>query len=147
LIRITCTLKRIITKKLYNSRKIKGAKQDGLREFISLLAAICTDSTKILSALIYKGISGDLQDSWLEDLKEKQYAFFALLANGWSSNAFGLAYLTQVFDPATCTKAGRRRRLLIVDGYSSYVNIEFIRACDRLKILLLILPPYFIYCL
>jgi DDE superfamily endonuclease len=29
-----------------------------------------------------------------------------------------------------------------VDGYSSHVNMEFIRTCDRLKILLLILPPY-----
>jgi hypothetical protein len=82
LIGITRTLKRIITKKLYDSGKIKGAKQDGSREFISLLAAICADSTKIPPALIYKGTSGDLQDSWLEDLKEKQYAFFALLANG-----------------------------------------------------------------
>ena len=110
-----------------------------------MLAAICADGTKILPALIYKGTSGDLQDSWLEDLKKKQYAFFALLANGWSSNAFGLAYLTQVFDPATRAKAGRGRRLLIVDGHSSHVNMEFIRACDRLKILLLILPPYFTY--
>jgi hypothetical protein len=29
---------------------------------------------------------------------------------------------------------------LIVDGHSSHVNLEFIRTCDRLKILLLILP-------
>jgi hypothetical protein len=68
-------------KKLYNSRKIKGVKQDGLQEFISLFAAICADGTKIPPALIYKGTSGDLQDFWLEDLKKKQYAFFALSAN------------------------------------------------------------------
>jgi hypothetical protein len=145
LIRITRTLKRIITKKLYNSGKIKGAKQDGSREFISLLAAICADGTKIPPALIYKGTSGDLQDSWLDDLKEKQDAFFALSSNGWSSNAFGLAYLTQVFNPATRAKAGRGRRLLIVDGYSSHINMEFIRMCDRLKIILLILPPHSIH--
>ena len=131
-----------MTKKLYDSGKIKGAKQDGSREFISLLAAICADGTKIPPALIYKGTSRDLQDSWLEDLKEKEDAFFASSSNGWSSNAFGLAYLTQVFDPATRTKAGRGRRLLIVDGYSSHVNMEFIRTCDRLKIILLILPPH-----
>jgi hypothetical protein len=63
-------------------------------------------------------------------------------ANRWSSNAFGIAYLTKVFNPCTRAKAGRGRRLLIVDRHSSHVNIEFIRACDRLKILLLILPPY-----
>jgi hypothetical protein len=32
-----------------------------------------------------------------------------------------------------------------VDGYSSHVNMEFIRTCDRLKILLLILLPYSMY--
>jgi hypothetical protein len=81
LIRITYTLKHIITKKLYNSGKIKGAKQDSSQEFISLLATIYANGTKILPALIYKGTSGNLQDSWLEDLKKKQYAFFVLLAN------------------------------------------------------------------
>jgi hypothetical protein len=82
LIGIARTLKRIMTKKLYDSGKIKGAKQDGSREFISLLAAICADGTKIPPALIYKGTSGDLQDSWLEDLKEMQDAFFTLSSNG-----------------------------------------------------------------
>ena len=62
--------------------------------------------------------------------------------NGWLSNIFSLAYLTQVFDPCTRAKAGRGRRLLIVDRHSSHVNMEFIRTCDRLKIVLLILPPY-----
>jgi hypothetical protein len=33
-------------------------------------------------------------------------------------------------------------RLLIIDRYSSYVNIEFITIYDWLKILILILPPY-----
>jgi len=50
-----------------------------------------------------------------------------------------------VFDPATCAKAGRRRRLLIIDRYSSHINMEFIRTCDRLKIILLILPPHSTY--
>jgi hypothetical protein len=47
-------------KEVYNSRKITKVKQDGLREFISLLASICADGTKIPPALIYKGASGDL---------------------------------------------------------------------------------------
>jgi hypothetical protein len=60
LIRIARTLKRIITKELYNNRKIKGVAQDGSREFISLLVSICADGTAIPLALIYKGTSGDL---------------------------------------------------------------------------------------
>ena len=107
LIGLAQKLKRFMTKKIYDSGKIKGAKQDGSREFISLLASICTDGTKIPQALIYKGKSGDLQNTWLDDLNEKDDAFFASSANGWSSNAFRLAYLTQVFDPCTRAKAGR----------------------------------------
>ena len=53
-------LKRVLTKKVYNSGKVKGAAQDGSQEFISLLASICADGTKIPPALIYKGTSGDL---------------------------------------------------------------------------------------
>jgi hypothetical protein len=142
LIGIARIIKRIITKEAYDSGKITKVKQDSLQEFISLLASICTDGTKIPPALIYKGASGDLQDTWLDDLEEKEHAWFTSSANGWSSNALGLVYLTQVFDPATRTKAGRGRRLLIVDGHSSHVNMEFIWTCDRLKILLLILPPH-----
>ena len=63
MIRIARTIKRVMTKQAYDSGKIIAAKQDGSREFISLLASICADGTKILPALIYKGASGDLQDS------------------------------------------------------------------------------------
>jgi hypothetical protein len=63
LIGIARTMKRIITKQAYDSGKITVAKQDGSREFISLLASICADGTKIPLALIYKGVSRDLQDS------------------------------------------------------------------------------------
>jgi hypothetical protein len=138
-------LQRIMTKKMYDDGKIKGAAQDGSREFISLLASICADGTKLPPALIYKGKSKDLQDTWLKDLNERQEAFFTSSANGWSSNAFGLAYLLDVFEPCTRLKAGRGRRLLIVDGHSSHVNMEFITTCDRLKIVLLILPPHSTY--
>ncbi|PMD26311.1 hypothetical protein NA56DRAFT_733159 [Hyaloscypha hepaticicola] len=71
LIGLAHTLKRIMTKKLYNSGRIISAAQDGSREFISLLASICADGTALPPALIYKGASGDLQDTWLEDLNEK----------------------------------------------------------------------------
>jgi len=54
------TLKRIITRKLYNSKQIKAIRQDGLKEFISLLATICVNSIIILLALIYKRALKDL---------------------------------------------------------------------------------------
>ena len=59
MIRIAQTLKRIMTRKLYDSGRIRAARQDGSREFISLLATICADGTTILLALIYKGALKD----------------------------------------------------------------------------------------
>lgn len=35
-----------------------------------------------------------------------------------------------------------RRRLLIVDGHSSFMNMKFIEVVDRLRIIVLILPPH-----
>jgi hypothetical protein len=82
LIGLAQSLKRIITKKVYDSGRVTANAQDGSREFISLLASICADGTALLPALIYKGASGDLQDTWLEDLNKKQHAYFASSING-----------------------------------------------------------------
>jgi hypothetical protein len=57
------TIKRIMTKDTYNQGKITANRQDRSREFISLLATISADSTKLLLALIYKGKTGSLQDT------------------------------------------------------------------------------------
>jgi hypothetical protein len=129
-----------MTQKEYEKARVHAAKQDGSREFISLLATICANGSKLPLALIYQGKSGDLMDSWFDELEDIDKAFFASSKNGWSCNEFELNYLTQIFDLATRQKAGRGRRLLIVDGYSSYVNFEFIQMCDRLRILMCILP-------
>jgi len=56
---------------LYNNKRIRAIRQDGSREFISLLATICANNTTILLALIYKGALKDLQDTWLKDLNKK----------------------------------------------------------------------------
>jgi hypothetical protein len=60
-----------MAKSIYDSGRITAAKQDSSREFISLLASICVDGIALPPALIYKGASGDLQDTWLKDLDEK----------------------------------------------------------------------------
>ena len=60
LISLARTLKCIITKSIYNSKRIIAIKQDRLREFISLLASICANGIKLPLALIYKGALRDL---------------------------------------------------------------------------------------
>jgi hypothetical protein len=128
-----------MSKEALQSGRIKHSKQDGSREFITLLACICADGTTLPPALIYQGESHDLQDTWVEDLGN-EIAYFAASDNGWSCDSLRLQWLIKVFDPYTRTKAGRGKRLLIVDGHSSHVNMKFLDAADRLRIIVHIMP-------
>ena len=47
-----------------------------------------------------------------------------------------------MFDPSTRRSSIRTWRLLIVDGHSNHVNLEFLIAAKRLHICVLILPPH-----
>ena len=135
--------KRIMTLKALLNERITHTSQNGNREFISLLACVCANGTRLPPTLIYKGMSGALQDTWLDDWEQsKEEAYFASSNNGWTSDALGLEWLRKVFCPHTAAKAGNRRRLLIVDGYSSYINISFIEYCDKMRIFLLVLSPH-----
>ena len=133
-----------MTRQAYESGRVNSARQDRSREFISLLAFICADGTAGPPALIYKGASGDLQNTWVGDVTSNDEAYFGSSSTGWSSNDFGLEWLEKVFDPHTREKSKKHRcrRLLIVDGHSSHVNMTFLDTCDKLKILVLILPPH-----
>jgi hypothetical protein len=131
-----------MNKEALEQGRITHAGQDGNREFITLLACICADATYLPPSLIYKGESGTMQDTWLEDFKEKDSAYFSTSPNGWSCNELGANWLINVFDRHTKEKAKNRRRLLIVDGHSSHLNMNFINLCDQRRILLLVLPPH-----
>ena len=117
--------KRIMTREALERGRITAAAQDGSREFISLLACISADGKAIPPALIYKGESYDLQNTWVDDLDESDEAYFAASTNGWSSDAFGLQWLQKVFNRHTSDKSGQGWRMLIVDGHSSHVNLKF----------------------
>ena len=68
------------------------------REFVSLLACIGADGSALPPALIYRGDSGSLQDTWLEDWIPEQEAFFGVSSNGWSSDSFGRNWLEKIFN-------------------------------------------------
>jgi hypothetical protein len=118
-----------MAREAYKSGRVRQAVHDGNREFISLLACVSAIGKAIPATLLYKGESHDLQDTWVEDLEDSDDFFFGTSSNGWSNDAFGLQWLTQVFDPATRDIARRGKRLLIVDGHSSHVNMAFINKC------------------
>jgi hypothetical protein len=82
-----------MTKEAYKQGRIRNAQHDGNREFISSLAYVCADGTATAPALIYQGTSNDLHNTWVEDLKQEDKAYFTASANGWTNNELGLAWL------------------------------------------------------
>ena len=137
------TSKRVVPRWMLKNKRIAGSAQDGSREFISLLACICADGTALPPALIYQGASGDLQDSWLQDFNAfSEAAYFTASIKGWTNEKLGLDWLQRVFDRHTKEKAGNAKRMLIVDGHSSHINMGFINHCYENKIILVVLPPH-----
>jgi hypothetical protein len=45
--------------------------------------------------------------------------------NGWTTNEIELYWLKYVFDKYTVQRTVGRFRLLVLDGYGSYINTEF----------------------
>jgi hypothetical protein len=120
------TMKRIMTQEALKSGRIKKSKQDGSREFISILACISAIGKWIPPLLIYKGELGDLMSTWVDEVKIDSQAHFTVSSNGWSNNAIGLVWLKKVFERYTKPARTTQKRLLIVDGHSSHVNIAFV---------------------
>jgi hypothetical protein len=133
--------KRIVAAAQLLMKQLMGASQDSNRENITLMATICADGSRIPPGLIYQSEAGLIQDTWLEDFDEnEEIAYFAATQNGWTNENARLYWLEHVFDRHTKAKAGNHRRLLIVDGHNSHVNMRFINYCDQNHILLAILP-------
>ena len=132
------------TKRVWSkSTDIRGAGQDGNREWITIVATICMDGSYLPPTVIYQSDSGNLQDAWLEDFSSED-AFFTTSPNGWTSNSLGMSWLTEVFDRHTKSKArqGRDWRLLLLDGHGSHMTMEFLEWCSLHKILVAIYPPH-----
>ena len=136
------SLKRIMTKAALESGRITKSKQDGSREFVSILACISAIGKWIPPFLIYKGDSGDLMSTWVDEVTTDSKAHFTVSSNGWSNNAIGLVWLQKVFERYTKPARTTQKRLLIVDGHLSHVNMAFVDWADQHGIILLILPPH-----
>jgi hypothetical protein len=124
---------------------VTAALQNGSREWITLLAAICADGEVLPPGIIYASQNSTLRDTWVAGIKAgKHDVFVGSTPSGWSNNNVGLAWLEQVYDCCTKKKAryGRDWRLLIVDGHGSHLTMDFINYCDEHRILLAIMPPH-----
>jgi len=123
-------VKRIMTKDALKSGRVTKSKQDGSREFLSCLACISAIGKWIPPLLVYKGDSGDLISTWVDEVTTDSQAHFTVSSNGWSNNKIGLMWLQKVFERYTKLARATQKRLLIVDGHSSHVNMAFVDWAD-----------------
>jgi hypothetical protein len=145
MIGVTGRTKRVFSRRQWERKEVRDTLQDGSREWITLLAAICADGEVLPPGLLYQSASCTLQSSWVEHITTgKHDVFVTSTPTGWSNKDVGLAWLEQVFDRCTRQKArlGRDWRLLIVDGHGSHLTKDFIDYCDTHRILLAVLPPH-----
>jgi hypothetical protein len=143
LIGILTKMKRVFSRRRYEEGGIKQIIQDGNHKWITTIACICADGTSLMPSLIYQALSGNIQDTWLQDFDPaKHKAYFCSSPSGWTNNEIGLMWLKQVFDKETKAKARQSYRLLVLDGHGSHITMEFIEYCNNNKILLAIYPPH-----
>jgi hypothetical protein len=136
-------VKSIFPKALMKTQKLLGTGQDGARHWITLMATICADGSSLPPALIYEAVSGNLQDTWLQDYRPEEYpCWFASSPNGWTSDELGLSWLQSHSDPQTSEKARRDWGLLILDGHGSHCTLDFLEWCHKRRILVAIYPPH-----
>jgi hypothetical protein len=101
------------------------------------------DGSSLAPVLIYKAVSGDLQDSWLHDYDPQEHlCWFASSPNGWTSDELGLSWLQSLFHKQTVNKAERDWRLLVLDGYGSHCTLSFLEWCRSNRILVAVFAPH-----
>ncbi|KAF2836603.1 putative pogo transposable element [Patellaria atrata CBS 101060] len=135
--------RRYFSKAYYETGALKHVLQDGSRSWITCLAAICADGRHLDPMLIYEAVSGDIQDTWIQDYNENIHkCSFASSPTGWTNNELGYQWLTRVFEPYTRPTSDREWRVLILDGHGSHVTMKFIDFALSHRILLAVFPPH-----
>jgi hypothetical protein len=135
--------KRVFDRSLYEHKQAQQAIQDGNREWITLLATICGDGSVLPPGIIFAAESQSIQSTWVDEIDaEKHSVFLTVSPSGWTNDDVALGWLQQVFDRCTKEKAGRKHRLLILDGHGSHLTMRFIAYCDLHRIMIAVYPPH-----
>ena len=75
------------------------------------------------------------------DYENRDPVAFVLSKTGWTNDKVGLLWLMDHFEPNTQSATGHPQ-LLIIDGHSSHLTLEFIEFCSNHQIQLLCFPPH-----
>jgi pyruvate/2-oxoglutarate dehydrogenase complex dihydrolipoamide acyltransferase (E2) component len=114
-------------------------RQDGNREWVSVIETISAAGESLSSYIIFKAVYQ--QSSWYTKL-DSQTSKIATSPKGWTDNHLGLLWLREHFEVETAKRQLGEYRLLLLDGHESHCTLEFIEFCSEKKIILLVLPPH-----
>jgi hypothetical protein len=117
------------------------------REWVTVLEYISADSRKISLLIIFKGTN--LQSTWFPVNFTTGCInwHFTCSQNGWTANDIGLEWLRRKFIPET-TPIGPEQpqhpewRLLLVNGHSSHIPVEFMKLALDNYVYVFYLPAY-----
>lgn len=68
--------KRVFSRGQWVKKEVKAFRQDGLREWMTVIAAICADGTSLPPSLIYESASRTLQSTWVADIQVGKHDVF-----------------------------------------------------------------------
>jgi hypothetical protein len=130
---------------MWQNKQVRGVKQDGSREWISILAAIRADGSALSPAIIFPSQTG-LQDTWLPPPTPRQKArlpraFFAATSNGWIDKDISIDWLKLIIDAETADSI-LSWRLLLMDGHACHLTQEFLDYCHSRRIIVALFPSH-----
>jgi len=126
------------------SQKNPFVKQHGEREMITLGEAVTAHGYNYPTFLITKGkvhTYGSFGNVTPKDSKDEVY--FAKYPKGWTDDELSYYWLTEIYEPKSrqFIQPGEKR-LLILNGHVSYVNVKFCQFCVNHDIILFCLPTH-----
>ena len=108
-------------------------------EHITCVATIGIADAPVPPLIIFAG--AHLQAEWVATAAEEPHMIAAVTSKGWNNGYMMKQWLERCFDPYTKFRADGERRLLLLDGPSFHLNVDFLEACWDRDIDLLVLPP------
>ena len=129
--------------------------EDGNRELVTVIEAVCTDGSVLHPSIIFQGVRRN-SDWGRDNPSNARFVLFpfqnidliifansiSISPNGWTDQELGSQWLQNDFDPATREKAAGQYRLLILDGHNSHCTFAFCKYAADHKILIICLPSH-----
>jgi hypothetical protein len=112
--------------------------QPGNRDWVSIIECVNTTGFVLPPFIIFQGKK--ILQGWAGEVQDKRTCL-AVSENGWTDHSLALEWL-QHFHTITEPRRVSKYRLLLMDGHSSHVTLEFVEFCQDHDIIPLCLPPH-----